>query len=528
MISSDAIRGLRGREELARLRRGVEKESLRVTPRGTLAQTPHPPALGSALTHPHITTDFSEAQPELITGVHESAAACIAELDDIHRFVFRHLHDELLWAASMPCVLTADDAVPLGRYGKSHIGRMKTIYRRGLGYRYGRVMQTISGIHYNFSVPDALWPVIAAARGETLDDDTPTRAYFDLIRNFRRDSWLLIYLFGASPAVCASFVAGRRHALERFDETTLYLPHATALRMGPLGYQSSAQSSLHVSYNSLADYSATMWEALTTPYPPFEAIGLRDAKGGYKQLGTGLLQIENEFYSPIRPKRRTRSGEQPLAALNDRGVEYVEVRCLDLDPFLPAGIDALTAHFLDVFLLACLLRDSPPDSPEESARIQANQRAIVDCGRDPNLVLDDGSGTVNCPAWAIRMLDDCGVVAGLIDEVSGDGHAGAAVDAQRDKVARPEVTPSARVLTSMREARTSYRRFTLHQSASHKAHYCENSLTPERIAFFERLSRESLAAQRRREASERGSFDEYLARVRKGYEQVPVPDARRA
>ena len=528
MISADAIRGLRGREELARLRRGIEKESLRVTPRGTLAQTPHPSTLGAALTHPHITTDFSEAQPELITGVHEGAAACIAELNDIHRFVFSHLQDELLWAASMPCALTTDDAVPLGRYGKSNIGRIKTIYRRGLGYRYGRIMQTISGIHYNFSVPDTLWPIIAKARGESLDGDTPTRAYFDLIRNFRRESWLLIYLFGASPAVCASFLANRPHALQQFDETSFYLPHATALRMGPLGYQSSVQSSLHVSYNSLADYSATMRDALTTPYPPYEAIGLRDANGDYKQLGTALLQIENEFYSPIRPKRRTHSGEMPLAALNDRGVEYVEVRCLDLDPFVPAGIDALASCFLDAFLLACLLRDSRCDSPEESVRIQTNQRAVVTHGRDPKLLLDDGIETVSCPAWATRILEDCGVVANLIDEVSGDGHVGRAVDAQRAKVARPELTPSARMLESMRRAEISYRSFALNQSVSHKTYFSESPLSRERMAFFEGLSGESTAEQTRREASERETFEEYFARSRKGYEQVPVPDARRA
>lgn len=528
MISADAIKGLRGRGELAHLQRGIEKESLRVTPRGTLAQTPHPLGLGSALTHPHITTDFSEAQPELITDVHDSAAACIAELDDIHRFVYRHMDDELLWAASMPCALRGDERIPLGRYGESHIGRMKTIYRRGLGYRYGRVMQTISGIHYNFSVPDTLWPIIAGVRRETLDDDTPTRAYFDLIRNFRRDSWLLIYLFGASPAVCMSFVADRPHSLESLDETTLYLPFATSLRMGPLGYQSSAQSSLHVSYNSLADYSETMWQALTMPYPPYEAIGLRDAKGGYKQLGTALLQIENEFYSPIRPKRRTHSGERPLAALNERGVEYVEVRCLDLDPFLPAGIDARTSRFLDAFLLSCLLRDSPSDSPEESARIQANQSAVVDRGRDPDLELHDGDGVLSCAAWASRILDDCSVIADLIDEVSGDGLVGEAVDAQRAKVGQSERTPSARILREIRETETSYRLFALTQSASHKAYFREDSLPKEKIAFFDRLSRESSAEQARREASERETFDEYFAQTRKGYEQDPLPDVRRA
>ena len=177
-------------------------------------------------------------------------------------------------------------------------------------------MQTISGIHYNFSLP------------EPLSND----AYFALIRNFRRHSWLLLYLFGASPAVCASFVADRAHELERLSEDTFYLPYATSLRMGRLGYQSEAQSSLAVSYNSLESYAASLQDALTKPYPAYEAIGIRDGDD-YRQLATSLLQIENEFYGTIRPKRVIRPGERPLHALRERGVEYVEVRLMDLDPF---------------------------------------------------------------------------------------------------------------------------------------------------------------------------------------------------
>ena len=189
---------------LAGLRRGVEKESLRVRPDGMLATTPHPAQLGSALTHPRVTTDFSESQLELITGVHGSAEACLDELTEIHQVVYRAIGDELLWCASMPCRLPADDAIPIGRYGTSNVGRAKSVYRMGLSHRYGRRMQTISGIHYNFSLP------------APLSND----AYFALIRNFRRHSWLLLYLFGASPAVCASFVAGRAHELERLSEDT--------------------------------------------------------------------------------------------------------------------------------------------------------------------------------------------------------------------------------------------------------------------------------------------------------------------
>ena len=247
-------------KRLRGVRRGIEKESLRVRPDGRLADTPHPRALGSALTHPNITTDFSESQLELITGAHDSVDVTLEELERIHQVVYQALpKDEMLWCASMPCGLPADDAIPLGRYGTSNVGRAKTVYRSGLSHRYGRRMQAISGIHYNWSIP-----------GRTNEH------YFALMRTFRRHAWLLFYLFGASPAVCASFVEGRKHELKELKPGTMHLPHATSLRMGRLGYQSDAQSSIAVSFNTLEDYGASLQEALTRPYEPYEKIGLKD------------------------------------------------------------------------------------------------------------------------------------------------------------------------------------------------------------------------------------------------------------
>ena len=302
-----ALAAHREKHLLAQLTRGIEKESLRVLPNGNLSQSPHPAALGSALTHPLITTDFCESQPELITGVHRTVEGCLDELCDIHRFVYRSLDDELLWSSSMPCMLGHDDQVPIATYGQSNVGRTKNIYRRGLGARYGRLMQTISGIHYNFSLPDALWPVIAEIQGTRDSRAFRDAAYFGLIRNFRRHSWLLIYLFGASPSLCKSFVKGKPHNLESFDEGSLFVPHGTSLRMGRLGYTSDAQSNLHVSYNSLAQYATSLLDALTRPYPPYDRIGVK-VDGEYQQLSTTLLQIENEFYGTIRPKRSTTKG----------------------------------------------------------------------------------------------------------------------------------------------------------------------------------------------------------------------------
>lgn len=512
------LSALGGHEALARLRRGIEKESLRVAADGALATTPHPRPLGSPLTHPHITTDFSEAQLELITGVHESADDALGELEDVHRFVCANIGEELLWGASMPCRLGAEENIPVARFGTSHLGRCKTVYRWGLAHRYGRVMQTISGIHYNFSVPQELWPLIAKGRGEDAGRDFVTSAYFGLIRNFRRYSWLLIYLFGASPAVCRSFLPdGVDAALDPLDSETLFLPHATSLRMGRLGYQSEAQSSLHISYNSLPEYAASMREALTAPYPPYEAIGAK-VGGEHRQLSTTLLQIENEFYGTIRPKRRVRPGERPLDALRDRGVEYVEVRCQDLDPFRPLGIDAATCRFLDVFLLLCLLRESPQDSRRESAALLANQRAVVESGRAPGRKLarvPEGEGEADLRAWGEELLADCRRVAVALDEASGGEHHAVAVERERRKLADAGETPSARLLAALRSEGVSFAEFGLRRSAAHKRWLRETSPSNERPAHLAAMTRASWREQQRIEAADAASgesFDAYLAR----------------
>jgi glutamate--cysteine ligase len=484
------------REALLGLRRGIEKESLRVTPGGALALTPHAPALGSALTHPHITTDFSESQLELITGVQPSAEACLEELERIHQFVYRNIGDEILWCASMPCGLPADDAIPIGRYGASNSGRLKTVYRNGLAWRYGRRMQTISGIHYNFSLP-----------GMTND------GYFSLIRNFRRISWLPIYLFGASPAVCGSFVEGRNHELQPLGESSFYLPHATSLRMGRLGYQSDAQSNLHVSYNSLASYGASLYEALTVPYPPYEKIGIKAPDGEYRQLATSLLQIENEFYTTIRAKRRTRRGERPLHALRERGVEYVEVRLMDLDPFAPLGITAPTMRILDLLLLYCHLTDSPEDTPQELAAVARNKLAVAQRGREPGLALERGGNPLPLAAWGKEVLQDCAPIATALDAALGGAAYRDALGEALGVMREPESAPSARVLHAMaRNHGNAYVRFVLALSLLHQGSLKNRPMPPEALSSLQRMARESLAEQKKIEDGDSVDFETYRSR----------------
>ncbi len=424
-----------GSSRLLAMSRGIEKEGLRVQADGVLARTPHDPALGSALTHPHITTDFSESQLELVTGVHAGVQDCLDELTQIHQYVLRTIGPERMWACSMPGDLPPDAHIPIGQYGSSNVGQAKRVYRMGLSHRYGSRMQTISGIHYNWSLPGV-----------------SSEGYFGLIRNFRRHSFLLLMLFGASPAVTSSFAAGQSHALQALGDRTLFLPHATSLRMGRLGYQSDAQSALCVSYNDLDGYATSLHEALTEPYAPYEAMGVRAADGSYKQLGTSLLQIENEFYSTIRPKRVIRPGERPLHALRERGVEYVEVRCMDLNPLLPVGIDAHTMRVLDVFLLHALLSDSPADSPAEVKELASNQLLVASRGREPGLMLHRQGQAIGMQAWGNAVLRDAWPVAQALDAAHGDTAYTDAWQQATESFNRPSTLPSARVLHAMREA----------------------------------------------------------------------------
>lgn len=485
-----------GVERLLGMSCGIEKESLRALPGGGLALTPHPAALGSALTHPSITTDFSESQVELVTGVHTRVASALDELTQIHQFTYATLKaegDEMLWVSSMPCGLPTDETIPVARFGSSNVGRAKSVYRLGLSHRYGRRMQTISGIHYNWSLP-----------GVTNEQ------YFGLIRNFRRQAFLLLYLFGASPAVCSTFVNGRQHELQKLADSTMYMPHGTSLRMGRLGYQSDAQASLAVSYNSLEGYAASLQDALTRAYPAYETVGIQNPGGDYNQLATTLLQIENEFYGTIRPKRVIFPGERPLHALRERGVEYIEVRLMDLDPFEPVGITTQTMRFLDIFLLHCLLSDSPDDSPQEIAALASNQHLTAARGREPGLMLQRDGSPVSLTDWGRDIVRDCAPIAAALDTAHGNHDYSQALAAATAALNDPSLLPSARVLAAMaQDFDNSFVKFVRAQSEKTRDVLQALPWTAAQQSHFEALSRASVAAQKKIEAADTMPFEIY-------------------
>ncbi|MGN6578535.1 MAG: glutamate--cysteine ligase [Bordetella sp.] len=490
--------------------RGIEKEGLRVDNRGALALTPHPAALGSALTNEHVTTDYSESLLELITGTHTRVETLIGELAETHRFVQGALGEELIWNQSMPAALPGEADIPIAWYGKSNTGMLKHVYRRGLAERYGKTMQCIAGVHYNYSLPEALWLAL-----DPTDDDARAhrnRGYIGLIRNFTRYAWLLMYLFGATPALSRDFLHGRDHSLQTLDADTLYLPHATSLRMSDLGYQNNAQAQLKLHYNDLETFLARQYAAVTQPWPAYEAIGTH-RNGQWIQLNTNVLQIENEYYSIIRPKRTTGRCERPITALAERGVQYVEARCMDIDPWTPTGIAAETARFLDAFLLFCAAADSPP-FPEDGRcqRSADNFATVVKRGREPGLMLDRDCSPIGLRQWGEELLDRIAPYAALYDQTQG-GHAYAeSLAAQRAKLADAELTPSARLLREVRESRLSFHDYTLRQSGEHAAALRAQALPADRAAFYADMARKSIADQAAIEASDEVDFDTYVAK----------------
>jgi len=498
------------RSMLTQTLRGIEKEGLRVDEQGILARTPHPAGLGSALTNEHVTTDYSESLLELITGTHDNVDALLAELADTHRHVYTVLDHELIWNQSMPATLPPEPEIPIAWYGTSNTGMLKHVYRRGLAERYGKTMQCIAGVHYNFSLPEALWSVLDTQPGS--DQDRRSRGYIGLIRNFTRYSWLLMYLFGSAPALASGFLQGQDHALDKLGDHTLYLPYATSLRMSDLGYQNKAQSQLKLCYNDLDTFLGRLYGAVTQPWPDYQKIGThRD--GEWIQLNTNVLQIENEYYSSIRPKRATGRCERPITALAERGVQYVEVRCLDIDPYSPVGIDATTARFVDAFLLLCTASDSPFFPANGYCQRSAdNFSVVVKEGRKPGLTLDRDGQTIGLAQWGHELLDQIAPYAALYDSAMGGTAYADALAAQRAKLDQPDTTPSARLLAELKDSGLSFHDYSLALSRKHADALRAQPLPADVATAYQQAAEASAAEQLRLEQSDTEDFDTYVSR----------------
>ena len=491
---------------------GLEKESLRVNSEGKISQTPHPQRLGSALTHPYITTDYSEALLEFITPPFHEMGEALGFLRDLQQFVYNRLDKELLWATSMPCVVAGESSIPIAAYGSSNAGMMKTVYRRGLGHRYGRVMQVIAGVHFNYSYSDAFWQGLQQLEGDDRPlQDFVSERYFGLLRNLLRIGWLIPYLFGASPAVCKSFLNDKKSTLKSFDEYTYYEPYATSLRMGDIGYQNNKENEtgIKANYGSLQAYVDSLTHAITTPCPEYETIGVK-VDGEYRQLNANILQIENEYYSTVRPKQLLQGNEKPSLALKRRGVRYIELRSLDVNAFDPLGINESQLYFLEALLLYCLFADSPPISAVERVEIDQNEMKVAHRGREPGLNLMRCGSAVALKQWAGEICEAMVPVCELLDSNTAKRPYQQALARQRRAIDNPDLTPSARMLAEMRSGNESFFELARRKSLEHQWYFAELPIAPEQEQMLTEMAERSLRKQTEIEAADSLGFDEYL------------------
>ena len=504
--AGDIRDALRGRKV------GLEKESLRVNSDGHIAQTPHPPALGSALTHPSITTDYSEALLELVTPPFEHFAQTLDYLEGIHRFVYEKIDNEYLWATSMPCVIAGDESIRIAEYGSSNAGKMKTAYRRGLGHRYGRMMQAIAGVHYNYSYPPDFWRLYQEVLGDRHNSQSfISESYMGMVRNLQRYGWLIPYLFGASPAICGSFLGATPTSLEKLFQHTYYGRFATSLRVSDIGYQNNKENKAGVSvnYNSLQSYVASLGSAISTPNPEYEKYGLC-VDGEWQQLNYNILQIENEFYSSVRPKQILIGEEKPTLALARRGVAYIELRSLDVNVYEPTGINEEQMRFLESFLLLNLLLPSDPYDDKELVEIKYNLNEVAERGRDPGLELRRKGKKLSLRDWAGEIFDQMSFVCDLLDKEGAKPIYCSTLQQQRAKIEEPELTPSARILSEMIENKEEFSEFSLRLSKQHQQWFSKRPLETESRSQFEQQALQSILKQQEVEKSDNLSFEQFL------------------
>ena len=492
---------------------GLEKESLRADRSGMIAQTDHPKSLGSALTHPYITTDYSEALLEFVTPAFDDGADAINFLEKIHQFVYPNLSNECIWPASMPCRLAGEQSIRIAEYGTSNLGLMKNVYRRGLGYRYGKIMQVISGIHLNISMPDDFWtPWQAICEDKSELQHFINEQYFCAIRNLQRIGWLVPYLFGASPVVDESFTHQGVTNLKQFDDHTLYSPYATSLRLGDIGYTNLRENEIGVKacYDNLNEYIKCLTRAIETPYLPYEEVGVK-VNGEYRQLNANILQIENEYYSTVRPKQIARRKEKPTHALRDRGVQYIEIRSIDLNPFSPVGITTEQVRFIEVLFIYCLLGKCSIIDRQEREEIDINEYEVAHHGRKPKLSLRRCGESISLQAWCREIFDALMLIARHMDQVHTSDQYTEAVSTFVPAIDSIEATYSAQMVDRMRQRGLSYYQLVAEIDTKYCKHFNSMKLDEDDLTIFNQSVTQSLDEQRSLEQTDETDFDTFLS-----------------
>lgn len=483
---------------------GLERETLRINEAtGRISQNDHPEAIGSPLTHSNITTDFAESLLEFVTNPVDSPEKALSDLADIQKFTLSKLDNETIWPNSMPPFIESEDEIKIAKYGTSNDAKMKSLYRKGLSLRYGKMMQVISGIHYNFSLKDHFFEILQKHLGDTQSLQAfKTERYLHACRNVSRFGYVIPYLLGASPVMDKSFLKGKENHFASLNDTDSYLPEGESLRLSDIGYGNN-KCHFDVSFNNISEFTQNIQFAVSTPCNIFSQIPVIE-NGEYNQINNHILQIENEYYASIRPKQIMRKGENFLTALNERGIEYIELRSIDINPLIAEGISIESMRFIQLFLTAAILTDAEPLSQKEYEHNQKNLKVIAKTGLDLEQLLVVHTHEISVKNALMTVLDWLKPLADILGEQYQTSLA-----LMQHYVDEPKQLPSQQILAEMRDSGLSYQNFFL---AKAKSLYDQSyqQLDPALNLAFEEKSVATLAKQQAIESETQITFEKYL------------------
>jgi glutamate--cysteine ligase len=283
--------------------------------------------------------------------------------------------------------------------------------------------------------------------------------------------------------------------------------------MSDIGYRNSGQARLGISANSLEKYVAALKTAVTTKDPRYAEIGV-NVNGEFRQLNANVLQIENEYYSSVRPKPRDRS-VRALTALERDGVEYVEIRTLDLSIADPVGVNQSQMRFLEALLIYCLLSESPSISAAEQTEIDARDIRVAREGRRPRLKIDVRGRSVELRKAGLEILRGVAETAALLD--GGNADYSAAVTAAESALENSAETPSAKLIRELSATGASFLEYALEVAKQHRSYFLSLPLDPVKEDILEAAVARSLADAAALEAEDQLPFAEYLRR----YSELP-------
>jgi len=374
--------------------KGLEKENLRSDPEGKISNNDFPEAFGIHNFNSFVTLDYSEPHLEIVTPTFEDNQELFRFLKHLHTYVESNLGEDFLWNYSMPPRFKRK-YIKLPPHRDANITKLAHLYRLGLRNRYGDKMQSTAGIHFNISFSDSVIKSLSESK---------TDIYLGACRNFLRIFPLVLRLIGCSPVTHKSFLKDRNLNIDELNDEDCYLPKSTSLRVSRLGYYSEEQDENFITFNSLEEYLETIQNYINTPNEKFSDISL-DLK---QQVNNGTIQMESELYNHIRPKGIFSTTERQYNQLKKSGIEYLEIRSIDLNPYSEIGISIEDVEFLELLSLFCSLSDSPKIDETEATVIKENIRRASEVGQDCSLLNGFGGkkGETNIKELTNALLED--------------------------------------------------------------------------------------------------------------------------